>query len=257
MSKDRLTVLLLGVLISLPLVSLQVQGAEPKEWFGRGGPMATILFFELGELNRLLLLSGYAPLPKRIILMGGGGGGGLVEGFRFGGLGCGGAVSSASGEKKATLEFGFGGFLIERGLLTRRRYSLLLGAVIGGGGAQLGLRDRRPNPSADAIRLTQGFLALEIYAGVEVRVLDWLSLKVNLGYLWIFWTFGEPWKLGQVELPGSFNSPLIQVMISFGWQGKLEEIGEWRDKLLERMADELERIARKLRDKPGKERGHR
>ncbi|MGQ9477867.1 MAG: hypothetical protein ACUVRH_05205, partial [Candidatus Bipolaricaulia bacterium] len=109
--------------------------------------------------------------------------GGLIEGLRFGGLGFG-------------------------------------GAVIGGGDARLTLRDRRPSSFVDAISdppnafFTRGFFAVQAHLEVELFVLDWLMLKVNLGYLW---AFSEPWKLGQAELPGppeSLSAPLVQVLVS-------------------------------------------
>lgn len=191
--------------------------------------MPGLLLLDLEGLNQVLLANGYGPLDEMIFLMGGGGFGGLVEGLRFGGLGAGGEVSSILGDKVAKLAVGFGGFMVERGLFSGERYSLSAGAVIGGGGADLGLLDHRSASFEDAIvnppsvSLTRGFFAVETYVGIDFSLLDWVMVKVNLGYLW---TFGEPWKLDGLPLPGppeKLSAPLIQIMISFGGREGVEE----------------------------------
>lgn len=229
--KGSLTILLVLVLVSLSLALAQAQAAEEVEeaGLGGGGPMPALLFLDLSELNRILLANGYGPLNEMVFLMGGGGFGGLVKNMRFGGLGAEGDVSSVLGQKVATLSIGFGGFMIERGLFAGERYSLAVGAVIGGGDAELTLVDHRPSSFEDAISdppntsLTRSFFAIETYVGIDFALLDWIMLKVNVGYLW---TLGNPWKQDGLPLPGppqSFNAPLIQIMIAFGGRGELEE----------------------------------
>lgn len=231
MARHRLAVLLLVVLIGLPLVSLEAQEAAPEaeEGLGGGGPMPGVVFLNLAGLNERLEANGYAPLPEMVFVMGGGGYGGEVRGLRFGGLGWGGDAASLKGQKAATLSIGFGGFMVERGLFAGRGYSLSIGAVIGGGGADLDLLDHRSNSFDEAISnpantvLTRGFFGFQAYTGLELLLLDWIILKVNLGYLW---TFGEPWRQGGLPLvgpPESFSAPLVQVMVAFGGRGRLEE----------------------------------
>ena len=234
MSIRKLTILVMIVVAGL-LAAVQAAGgaeaAEPEAeaGIGGGGMAATLLFLDLSELNRVLEANGYGPLPDRVFLMGGGGFGGEVRGLRFGGLGVGGEASSILGDKVATLSLGFGGFLIEQGLFAGERYGLSLGTVIGGGGADLTLLDHRSTSFEGAIadppniRLTRGFFALETHLGLDFALLDWLMLRVNLGYLW---TFGGPWKQDGLPLPGppeSFNAPLVRFMITFGGRGELEE----------------------------------
>jgi hypothetical protein len=233
MSGQRLVILLLIVLISLPLATAQAQEAAegPEEGLGGGGPMPGLLLLDLAELNEYLEAYGYAPLDDMVFVMGGGGWGGELTGVRFGGLGWGGDITSKAGQRVATLSVGFGGFMIERGIFAGNRYSLALGAVIGGGGADLDLLSHQPTSFDDAISnpantsLTRGFFAVQAYAGIEATLLDWILLKVNLGYLW---TFGEPWKQQGLSLPGppeTFSAPLAQVMITFGGRAELEEEG--------------------------------
>ncbi|MFQ6033555.1 MAG: hypothetical protein ACE5KR_01705, partial [Candidatus Bipolaricaulia bacterium] len=188
-----------------------------------------LLFLDLSGLNQILLNNGYGPLDNTVFLTGGGGFGGGIKDLRFGGLGAGGKVSSILGEKTATLSIGFGGFLIERGVFAGERYSLALGAVIGGGDAELALLDHRSPSFEDAVKnppntsLTRGFFGIETYSGIDFALLDWVMLKVNLGYLW---TFGGPWKQDGLPLPGppqSLSAPILQVMIIFGGREGGEE----------------------------------
>jgi hypothetical protein len=233
MSRHRLTILLLVALLSLPLALVHAQEAAegPEEAIGGGGPMPGLLLLDLARLNAKLEANGYGPLDKMVFVMGGGGYGGEARGLRFGGMGFGGEVSSMSAQRVATLSVGFGGFMVERGLFAGAGYSLSLGAVIGGGGADLDLLDHRSSSFDDAISnpantsLTRGFFAIQPYAGIEVSLLDWIMLKVNLGYLW---TFGEPWKQEGLPLQGppeSFSAPLVQVMVTFGGRATMEEKG--------------------------------
>ncbi|MCR4404091.1 MAG: hypothetical protein NUW06_02140 [Candidatus Acetothermia bacterium] len=231
MARHRLAVLLSVVLIGLPLASLGAQEAAPEaeEGIGGGGAMPGVVLLDLAGLNERLAANGYAPLPEMVIVMGGGGYGGEVRGLRFGGLGWGGDATSLQGQKVATFSIGFGGFMVERGLFAGRGYSLSLGAVIGGGGADLDLLDHRSTSFDDALSnpantaLTRGFFGVQAYAGLEFALLDWIMLKVNLGYLW---TLGEPWKQAGLPLvgpPESLSAPLVQVMVTFGGRGTLEE----------------------------------
>jgi len=225
--------LLMLVLVTMPLILGWAQEAEePLEGIGGGGMMPALLLLDLEGLNQILLANGYGPLDNAVFLLGGGGFGGLINDVRFGGLGAGGEVSSILGEKVATLSVGFGGFLVERGIFAGDRYSLALGAIVGGGGADLTLLDHRASSFEDAIKnppntsLTRGFFGIETYVGIDFALLDWIMLKVNLGYLW---TFGGPWKQDGLPLPGppqSLNAPIIQVMITFGGREGFEEVGE-------------------------------
>ncbi len=224
--------LLMIVLLGLPLVALQAQEAAPLELvegLGGGGPLPGLLLLDLEGLNEKLEANGYAPLAEMVFIMGGGGFGGEVEGLRFGGLGWGGEVSSQAGQKVAKLSIGFGGFMLERGLSSGERYSLALGAVIGGGDAALDLLDHRSSSFDDAVSnpantsLTRGFFGVQAYAGLEFALLDWIMLKVSLGYLW---TFGEPWQQAGLALTGppeSLSAPSVQVMIAFGGRAELGE----------------------------------
>jgi len=228
MLRGKLIVLLALMVAGLLVAAGQAAAEEPEGGIGGGGMAGTLLFLDLSALNQILEANGYGPLADRAFLMGGGGFGGEVQGLRFGGLGAGGEVSSVLGEKVAKLSLGFGGLFVERGLFAGERYSLSVGAVIGGGGADLTLLDHRLGSFEEAIaepsgmRFTRGFFAVETHLGLEISLLDWLMLKVNAGYLW---TFGGPWQQEGSLLPGppeSLNAPLVRVMIAFGGRSKPE-----------------------------------
>lgn len=209
--------------------SAQTSAAAGMEGLGGGGPIPGFLFLDLAELNQVLEAHGYAPLAGGMFLMGGGGFGGVVTGLRFGGLGLSGETRSSKGQKIAALSLGFGGFWLERGILARERYSVSLGVVIGGGGAELYLLHRRSDSFADAVEnppntyLSREFFAVQTHIGAEFVLLDWIMLKVQVGYLW---TLGEDWLQAGVPLAGpprSLGGPVVQVMIALGGRGPLEE----------------------------------
>jgi hypothetical protein len=219
---------IVALALSIGLGQAAVKAEEPEGGIGGGGMAGTLLFLDLSALNRVLAAHGYGPLDDTLSLIGGGGFGGTIGGLRFGGLGGGGEVSSVLGEKIAKLSLGFGGFLIERGLFAGERYSLSVGAVIGGGGADLTLLDHRSASFEDAIanpsgtRLTRGFFAVETHFGLEVALLDWIMLRVDVGYLW---TFGGSWEQEGSPLlgpPESLSAPLVRFMIAFGGKAKPE-----------------------------------
>jgi hypothetical protein len=216
-------------LITSTCVSAQQTPSITVIGIGGGGPMPGFLFLELEELRDVLMDNGYAPLNGPMFMTGGGGYGGLMADMRYGGAGLGGEISSTHGEKTATLSIGFGGFMIERGLDTSQRNNITIGAIIGGGGADLNLTDHRATTFEGAVAdvpnlfVTRDFFAIEPYVGLEIPVLSWVMLKVQLGYLF---TFGGEWQIEGYKLPGppkNFNAPVVSIMVSFGGSGPADE----------------------------------
>lgn len=219
---------IVGLLVAL-LAMPALGENEGDQGMGGGGFMPGLLFLNLSDLNTVLEANGYAPFEEMIFVMGGGGFGGFIKGPRFGGMGWGGDTSSKLGTRKAQLSIGFGGFLIEQGLLSAERYSFSAGIVAGGGGADLKLLDHHSDSFETAISrppntaLTRGFFAAEIYGAAEVSLLDWLTLKVYVGYLL---TFGGPWEQDGNALPGppkELGAPIVSFMITFGGKEEAEQ----------------------------------
>lgn len=194
-----------------------------RDGAGWGGLALGWVILELKELNELLTSKSYKPFPAEgFLVMGGGGAGGLKTGWRFGGAGMEGAVTTEQGEKVAKLSLSFWGFLAEYVLTSQSEYELTVGVLVGGGDAELRLLDHRSKDIQDAILnppnvlLERGFFMAHPLAGVQFSLTKWLSLKFLGGYLW---TFGESWKQAGKELPGA-SSPLkgwtLQVLVIFG-----------------------------------------
>ncbi|OGF52696.1 MAG: hypothetical protein A2Z21_03775 [Candidatus Fraserbacteria bacterium RBG_16_55_9] len=204
--------------------------AMEEEGLGAGGPMPGWIMLDLSGLSTVLEAHGYAPFPTEgMFTMGGGGWGGLLKSWRFGGFGTGGETSSSVGNKAAVLSLGFGGFFLGYGLFSDEAYDVMVGTLIGGGGAELSLLDHRSESFDTAISnppntvLKRSFFTLEPQVSVAFTVLKWLSLRISGGYLV---TFGGNWDQSGKELvgpPANFNAWMVQVMVSFGGKGDEEE----------------------------------
>ena len=231
------------LLLGLPFVGLanHEDVEETAMGFGFGGPLIGLFVLDLGSgddqktVNGILAANGYGPLPERMVTFGGGGGGGVIGGFSFGGSGWGGTIDSLREGKKAELALGFGGMNIAYAVGGNDRSLLLIGAVLGGGGLDLELRDRIPVDFEDAVAdpttvtLSQGFFAAEPYVAFQVQPLSWLGFEVHLGYLF---SLAGSWEEGGQEIAGptlEVSGAFVGLSIAFGGIGETdtkEDIGD-------------------------------
>jgi len=193
---------------------------KPVMGFGFGGPLIGLFTIELGSedeadsINGILAANGYATLPNRMITFGGGGGGGVIGSMSFGGRGWGGTIDSLREGKKAELSLGFGGMDIAYVVGGNEQALLLIGAVLGGGGLDLKLRDRIPTSFEAAVAdptsttLSRGFFGAEPYVRFQIQPFDWLGFEFHLGYLL---TLVGNWEEGGQELAG----PTLEVSGAF------------------------------------------
>ena len=224
---------------------------KPVTGFGFGGPLIGLFTVELGSedeadsINGILAANGYGPLPERMVTFGGGGGGGVIGGFSFGGSGWGGSVTSIRAGKKAELSLGFGGMDIAYVVGGNDRSLLLIGAVLGGGGLDLKLRERIPESFEDAVAnpttttLSQGFFAAEPYVAFQVQPLSWLGFEVHLGYLF---TLAGSWEEGGQEIEGpalELSGPFVGLSIAFGGIGGVDMKEDIED-ILEEVPEDTE-----------------
>ncbi len=233
---------IVALLCLFPFVGLadDEELGKPVMGFGFGGPLIGLFTVELGSedeagsINGILAANGYGPLPERMVTFGGGGGGGVIGGFSFGGSGWGGSVTSIRAGKKAELSFGFGGMDIAYALGGNDRSLLLIGAVLGGGGLDLKLRERIPESFEDAVAdptsttLSRGFFAAEPYVAFQIQPLSWLGFEVHIGYLF---TLAGSWEEGGQEIEGpalELSGPFFGLSIAFGGIGQadVEEAAE-------------------------------
>ena len=234
---------IIALLCIFPFVGLadDEKLGKPVTGFGFGGPLIGLFVLDLGSgddqktVNGILAANGYGPLPERMVTFGGGGGGGVIGGFSFGGSGWGGTIDSLREGKKAELALGFGGMDIAYAVGGNDRSLLLIGAVLGGGGLDLELRDRIPVDFEDAVAdpttvtLSQGFFAAEPYVAFQVQPLSWLGFEVHLGYLF---SLAGSWEEGGQEIAGptlEVSGAFIGLSIAFGGIGETdtkEDIGD-------------------------------
>ena len=221
----------LSVLLILLVGSFSsVAGAAGDELkgFGFAGPLIGLFSLDLEEVNDILIDAGYAPISEQLFTFGGGGVGGVIGGFSLGGHGWGGSVTSLLGEKQVELSLGFGGMDLAYVVGGNERSLLAFGVVIGGGSAELILRDHFPESFEAAISdpttttLSQGFFALEPYVRFQVQPLSWLGFKLQLGYLF---SFPGEWEEGERSIPGpslSPSGPFVGIALTFGGIGRAD-----------------------------------
>ena len=212
--------------------------------FGFGGPLVGVFAPALDEVNEFLEDNGYTSLGDLLIISGGGGRGGLIGGLSVGGIGWGGTTTSLQENRKATLSIGFGGLALGYAVGGNERSLLTFGAVLGGGGVSLDLREVAPEdfwicpggvlanhsspsqnlPSGIIIEPTpvntcRGFIAVEPYLGMQVQPLGWLGFEVRFGYL--FTLFGVGCCGGADILWPSLDlsGPVVEFAVTFGGIG--------------------------------------
>ncbi|GAB4306075.1 MAG: hypothetical protein Kow0097_05210 [Candidatus Bipolaricaulota bacterium] len=192
---------------------------------GSGGFLVGRLSFDLSPLSQALTTAGYPAVDGPVVVFGGGGGGGALGGAVLGGLGFGGTASVLQGEKRADLEFGFGGFLVEIPRQAGDSAILAFGTVIGGGDLTVKARARVPVDFADALaqpplsQFSLGFFGSLPYLRLQVQVFPWLAIEGWGGY---FIAFPGQWEEGDREIAGpklDLRAPFFGLRISFGGIG--------------------------------------
>ncbi len=139
-----------------------------------------------------------------------------------------GDISISLGEKSVQLALGVGGFVIEQGFVAQEWAGLSLGLMIGGGSAELSLIFQKPSSLTEALTTPAGttlrreFFALQPHVSAELSPLDWMFLKVNVGYLF---AWGVPWEISGSPVagpPSHLRALVLQVFIPFGGKAPLE-----------------------------------
>lgn len=214
--------LILVALLLFAAAVAQEEALPPVKVGGGGGPASGWLFLDLSSLNQVLEAHHYGPLGNGILLMGGGGFGGQLSGWRFGGFGRGWGITSAKEAKKVELAVGYGGFVMEYSRPLAQGISLSFGGLFGGGGAELTLLDHQSDSFDAAIsdppntNLERVFFALEPYGVVELELLEFMWLRLGVGYLWTPWL--SEWMQDERSLPGppeDFSAPIVFAQFAF------------------------------------------
>ncbi len=241
------------MLILILIIDLPLMAGDSDSWMGdthgyfkggAGGFEMGFLELDLPTLNDRLQTIGLAPLPSQMYLTGGGGWGYVGNNIRVGGLGIGGQCKSYGkpGEiaKEVKLGIGFGGFLIEKAFHPFNKTELYLGAVFGGGSADITIDQSsgalswdemwNRGVAADSVSsainyhnfqmsMNNEFAMVMPSVGLRYNVLRWCALGVNVGYLYTYMD-DSGWEMDGkkiYEAPSfDFSNLFYRVNIYFG-----------------------------------------
>ena len=172
--------------------------------FGGGGwiPVWFVDDNEFADINYVLEEYGFSGLDEKGILMHGGGGHGNVgKGWFIGGMGAGYTIDKKKGVEGTNLTRrmlytnGYGGVTLDKRLAITKNLVTSLGFMLGWGGHNLQISqtdgsydwehlDEDMNSSLNnAIELEKNYILFQPKATVMYRILDWLSIRAEGGYM--------------------------------------------------------------------------
>jgi hypothetical protein len=143
--------------------------------------------------------------------------------FRIGGMGWGNQIESRSSlsdtVRYVTYDYGFGGLTLEYVVLRSRRADLSLGTMLGGGGSEIRLaKARKTDITWDEAAALEDYREVAVSASglagmpmarFKLRLLNWLSLQGQAGYLYCR---ADDWRFREEE--DLFNAPRLDAS---GW----------------------------------------
>ena len=253
-------ILLLLVAMALPMAGFAAQDNDEDEYEwktwktrrshagfnGHGGFFYQAQTFESSVLENQAVAMGLDKPGNMMYGWGGYGLGHIGGGWRIGGEGFGMELSTtgiytdpANGERynrELNMDMGGGGFLVEYSPWMIGPINFGIGALIGGGGVTIEMRQDTGAFTWDDLRnqytgnpsnagnvstdITQGFFLFRPYATVRVHVLDWMAVEGVAGYH-LSTLSDKGWYFGERQLSGSgpeldLNRPYFRVGLAFG-----------------------------------------
>lgn len=190
-----------------------------------GGPLIGLIKLNMGNLNDIMQGAGFAPFDEKMIVFGGAGLGGVKMGPRFGGMSMGGKISTpGTGSKSATLEINYSGFMYEHGIFSAENTDISIGALIGGGSAELDIKhgslvdfdDGVNNPISTVYK--KNYILLQPKINIHQQLSPFIGMSIDLGYL-LTYNLGEPWKVNDQVVDGPMSNiaaPVVCLRFSFG-----------------------------------------
>jgi len=250
----KITLILILLLSIVPLAGL-AESAELGEFaadapsglfVGGGGPMPTLMFLDLDDLNAAITSAGYPQLNQVLFANGGGGYGGQLDGLRIGGFGLGGNTLSDSGSRSVSFDLAYGGMMVEKAVSSDDEFTVVLGTLLGFGGLDLRFISDLPETFEDAVAnpyvssMSKEFYAVQPYVAFESKPFSWMWARFQLGFLW---TLTDDWCFEGAEFSGpprTLGGLTASLMIRFGGGGPvlLEDV----EAALEELAQELESL---------------
>ncbi len=224
----------------------QSAGKGKKDYGWGGGSWIPYWFiFPVHDVNELIDRIGDPPPSRKgfgsnaitgkgVFMQGGAGKGHLGNGIFIGGVGAGYEYEVTDAETNTSLsyEVSFAGVTLEKRIPITRGFAMSLGAMLGGGGHELKYSSTQSNFTWPVIFTGENFTAtlkreyfvVQPRAELIVRLVDWLSLRAEAGYV-----FGIPthdgWKVDagagdDFPVAGSPNTPFKGISFSIGpWIG--------------------------------------
>jgi len=238
-------------LVPFTALAESADSAEAAEsgdvFFGGGGPMPTLLFLDLEDLNSAITSSGYPQLSQVLFGNGGGGYGGALDGLRIGGFGLGGDTLSVSESRSVSFDIAYGGMMIEKAVRSDDDFTVVLGTLLGFGGLNLRFVSAIPETFEDAVAnpfvssMSKDFYVVQPYIAFEAKPFSWMSARFQLGFLWTLadqWTFEEAEFAGPPRTLGGLTATL---MLRFGGGGQFPDLDEM-EVALEELAEKLDTL---------------
>ena len=175
--------------------------------FGGGGwiPVWFVDDNEFEDINHILEAYGFSGLDEKGILMHGGGGNGNVgKGWFIGGMGASYSIDKKKGHvtddgdsvtRRMLYSNGYGGVTLDKRVAITKNLVASLGFMLGWGGHNLQisqtdgdydwfeLNDDMDSSANNAIELEKNYIMFQPKAVVMYKVLDWLSIRAEGGYM--------------------------------------------------------------------------
>ncbi|RLC55415.1 MAG: hypothetical protein DRH89_07735 [Candidatus Cloacimonadota bacterium] len=199
---------------------------------------------EFADINHILEAYEFTGLDEKGILMHGGGGHGNVgKGWFLGGMGAGYTIDKKKGydipdtgehvTRRMLYTNGYGGVTLDKRIAITKNLTTSLGFMLGWGGHNLQisqtdgdydwefLNDDMNSSANNAIELEKNYILFQPKATVMYRILDWLSIRAEGGYM-LSHSYTGGWDA--ISCEDSFeidNSPETP------YQGYTISIGPW------------------------------
>jgi hypothetical protein len=221
--KTTLTLVLLLCLIPLAAFA---DDAPSGLFVGGGGPMPTLMFLDLDDLNAAITSAGYPQINQVLFANGGGGYGGKLDGLRIGGYGFGGNTRSDSGSRSVSFDLAYGGMMVEKAVSSDDEFTVVLGTLLGFGSLDLRFISGIPDTFAEAVAnpfvssMSKEFYAVQPYVAFESKPFSWMWVRFQLGFLW---TLADQWTFEDAEFAGpprTLGGLTASLMLRFGGGGQ-------------------------------------
>jgi len=145
------TTLIVVLSLCLLAIGASVANGSGNVFGGGTGPMPTLLFLDLEDLNCALTQAGYPQIGQVLFATGSGGYWGTLDGVRIGGFGVGGDNVSELQSRSASFNMKYGGMMVEKAVQTQDDFTVVLGTMFGLGSASLRLIDSLPTTFDEAV----------------------------------------------------------------------------------------------------------